>query len=523
VRLDRVDFISANQATQIIFHAEKQMPYKTVSADSDRLVIDVDQVNTNQTVRTNFSGSGNISHVIIQPLSNEKLRLIVRGNHLSKPMIRFEQLPGTEKQTATQAVAQKMSSRLPETALTNLPLNVSAKTRQVKTPVKTVTSVDGKLEVLGASTAGPQTLEQVSVNQAAENRQALDLFAEDHTHSAAYTPGDTEGSTTPAVDSYQDLEEDLWREEPGEEIGATRPAAQQTDALGLGGLNSLMDMANTPIDTEMVLKTGILVSLLTGLGLFLRHKLRAQQQASQLGEYADTAERAQEATNGPVRFSDIADSVRRDEALNENNAFVQPTLGQSNVGQDRVNAKRSSAPVGLSALMNKIAGDPPSPSANLTNQLPQPRVGKNRAMNRSSAVTPPPAGRVDADVLEKKLQSLIPPPKRQALGNYLKQASSPKAVAGNKPRASQTQQAITPAVRKPQVNGPMAQRSSMISEPVQTKVKPNRLSLNRANDKDGPLPDNPEVLNFLRSVADYMEQDGRTQMAQTIHKSLKST
>ena len=67
----------------------------------------------------------------------------------------------------------------------------------------------------------------------------------------------------------------------------------------------------------------------------------------------------------------------------------------------------------------------------------------------------------------------------------------------------------------PPVQTPGAQPNRAANAPVPNKP-------GAATQPQGPLSGNPEVLNFLRNVAELMEKDGKGEIAKSIHKNLNA-
>src|SRR5689334_8830005 len=59
--LQSVDFATAGDQTNIILHTGSIVPVQKVLISDTKLILDIDQVNTDDTVHTNFAGAGNIS------------------------------------------------------------------------------------------------------------------------------------------------------------------------------------------------------------------------------------------------------------------------------------------------------------------------------------------------------------------------------------------------------------------------------------------------------------------------------
>ncbi len=124
-RLDSVDFISTGGRTNIIMHTGSILPYKKVLVSDSKLVLDIEQVEADESVRTNFSGAANVSHVILKPLDAHRVRLIVRGENLGTPVVAFNSpvahdvgLEPTLPEETQAGLAQMQESGMQDAALT---------------------------------------------------------------------------------------------------------------------------------------------------------------------------------------------------------------------------------------------------------------------------------------------------------------------------------------------------------------------------------------------------------------------
>ncbi|MDX2085989.1 MAG: hypothetical protein SFZ03_11440 [Candidatus Melainabacteria bacterium] len=89
--LTSIDFVSTVQGTDIFFHTGSIVPYRVLETASDRMVLEVEQVSPERTVKTNFANANNIQQIILQPVGAHKVRLTVRGRHLGVPNVSFRE------------------------------------------------------------------------------------------------------------------------------------------------------------------------------------------------------------------------------------------------------------------------------------------------------------------------------------------------------------------------------------------------------------------------------------------------
>jgi hypothetical protein len=136
-----------------------------------------------------------------------------------------------------------------------------------------------------------------------------------------------------------------------------------------------------------------------------------------------------------------------------------------------------------------------------------------------------------------------PPAPKQAVNQYLK--AQPQNKPANKSataRDLEYQETLQRELRRAQDIQSQVKKQIQTKQPSLQQRKPNPVlnnaPVNRApaakksapvsrpnvplSNGQGPLPGNPEVLNFLRNVADLMEKDGKTDIAKSIHKNLNT-
>ena len=126
----------------------------------------------------------------------------------------------------------------------------------------------------------------------------------------------------------------------------------------------------------------------------------------------------------------------------------------------------------------------------------------------------PPKGNFPDETMVKEMK------RAQALEQELLQQAQQQIAAAqantvkpkNAPvnRAAAAQKTVTPVnFKNAPATNPLS--ASKMAQPAKKAA---------SNAQNGPLPGNPEVLNFLRNVADLMEKDGKPQIASSIHKNL---
>jgi RecB family exonuclease len=268
--LQSVDFATAGDKTNIILHTGSIVPVQKVLVSDNKLILEIDQVNTDETVHTNFSGASNISHVIMQPIDEHKIRMIIRGEGLGTPSVAFYS-----------AGNGAYSSANPDFDANRLNAETHAALRN--------------LQEIGTQ---PATLQTANTKPIAEQ---------------------------PAVDTTKPLQE----EEPiafGGFVDTNNKSAIATQpAPTMGKLNQLPDSAPLPLQPgsatagnngffEQVaggkyngyLPYGLLTLLLLGIGGFVGHKIIRMKQGA-----ADLEDLIEEQAQGKrVSFREMADAYR---------------------------------------------------------------------------------------------------------------------------------------------------------------------------------------------------------------------
>ena len=246
-------------------------------------------------------------------------------------------------------------------------------------------------------------------------------------------------------------------------------------------------------DWLMWFNYGALGLVLLGFGLFLRRKLATMQ--TEQGEFEQLVERQQQGQR--VSFQEMASAYKKEKPAAEPKRAKAPERAST------------SDMIGLSALKQRPMSAQETPAPAMPPQQPQSR----------SAARPPQA------------------PKKQAINQYQKQQVASKAPTGNPQaqleqelrRAREVQQRLQGQPQQRQM--PAGRPAMPPQQPQRPGIKPNASTPKQAGmpprkpiadgNPKAPIPENPQVLDFLRNVADLMEKDGKTHIAQTIQKNIR--
>jgi hypothetical protein len=502
--LDSVDFTSVGGQTNIILHTGSIVPVQKVLVSNEKLILDIDQIDANDTIRTNFTGAGNISHVILQPLSEHKIRMIIRGEHLGTPSLAFYNAGNgsysspnagyTGSASEADAPIKSMQESVPSAAALSSAQadSLSAMAEKSKPNAKSASPVEGNS--LSATPWGKPSA--ANANFAGQNQEKSPL-------SLPESP--------------------------------TKSATDLLDGILSGPLTTYLPYA-------------LLGVLILGLGLFVRNKImQLQSGPPQLEELLE-----EQSQGKRISFREMADAYRH---KHDDRNTTHENTGKSG------NRKASTEdPIGLRALnqmdMEWEQSATLMPQSRPTN--PQPAAAGN--------TTQPPSMQQLLAALQKAQsnQPTLPKPAAAPKKQVAQQYAQAQNASKTKPQArSASEQRIQEELKRAQqiqqeleqqmhlaksgqpVNRALAAQKSV--KPFEFKTAPASSPVNRnkpspkppiapmpqgkpamgkaTNPKgtqQGPLPGNPEVLNFLRNVAELMEKDGKPDIAKNIHKNLSS-
>jgi hypothetical protein len=437
--LQSIDFVTHSDATDIFFHTGGIVPYRTVLATDNKIVIDVEKVQSEQTVKTNFMKAPNVSHVVLQPLSNKSIRLIIRGDHLRKPSIGFKDLAAQPKSSLFE------SSSAPVTP---------PKPTAIPTP---------KAEPPEAPPHAVDTTEEAETTAAAEtdlnlSQDALDALSEEDALFSAKSAGEVSAKSSPRL-----------QESAPEPLDLSDAPLSLPDKASKG-VGKAFDKVSG-LDTSTLAQLGIVGFIGLGFVWFIRRKWQQVQQQSGRGLNG----------NPNANFRNVADQ------------YQLPTGGGKKTGG------YADSPIGLRSLQSSAGPEslqlPPPPEA---------PANPRRASAQSPALPPLPPTAPRST-----------PPKRQALNQYAKQSNTPPSTGKAAPRAKASDDMLRQelqrsaevqrqANKQPPRKEPNPMASALVRKAMATP--PQRPARQTSG---SPLAPNPEVLSFLKSVADLMEKESK--------------
>lgn len=529
--LESVDFTANGEQTSIILHTGSIVPVRKVMTTDSKLILEIDQVNTQETVRTNFSGASNISHVIMQPINEHKIRMIIRGENLAPPSVAFfNQNTGSSVDNRASFDGEQLR-RQTQTALRQLqesgmqPANYSPEPESK--PLKEVK---------------PAAPEKAEAKPAKPEGKNIDGLAEEEsipfgglTEDVLSTSPETLATSTTAK---------LASEDGPEEVKPLSISSLEMPSMS----SELVEKAKSGQYNNYILG-GLLALMALGVGGFVIHKVIKLKQVE-----PDLEDLLLEQTSGKkVSFKEMAQAYRNKHDQGKKPEFASKPSGKKHaedvIGLRSLNQWDDEVPV-APVQQPKPAVSKPRPSqptpaepfggktptmeqliamvqaASEQNRTPaKPSAPKKQAVNqyaqaeKTKAQPQKKTGFPDETMVKEMkraqaLQQELLQQAQQQIASAQANKLQPKTAPVN--RAAAAQKAVKPANFKsaPASNPVAAKRAA---NPMQNAASATK---NAPGGKNGPLPGNPEVLNFLRNVADLMEKDGKPQIANSIHKNL---
>ncbi|MGE0201733.1 MAG: hypothetical protein AB7P76_12300 [Candidatus Melainabacteria bacterium] len=455
VNLEKIDFLSSPGVTDVILHTGAKVPTNIVLATENKLVIDIHDVRQDSTVRTDFVDAINISHVVVQPISDTDIRLIIRGESLAAPRITYG--------------AIRTEDGGPTGSLRDLPA---------------VSSLQVPHAHEGSGNRPPLT---------EQGRKIRDDIAADH--------GILDQDTVLAEKTQPILKPDA-RDISGMDDPREKPESE--------GVNGFIRQSG-----GLILQIALLIGIAIGFIAFLRNKLISLR-FDKPRHTVSSAQTPGGATAGRGGIGALLNAYR-DSKTNDGPAEdIQPQRPAARQPQ------RGDSLIGLGAL--HVSEEP------VIAQQPNYQSVQNRAQQELMQQQAPKAGYAQRPAAPR----VKPPqaPSQQVVSQYRQQEGLPPAQPVNqsamtrKRRVDDTilQQEIERARgQQRQVNNPSPREPQQAAKPFtppQAARRVNQLQPVTNPAKNGPLPDNPEVLNFLRNVADLMEKEGKPNLARSIQKNI---
>jgi hypothetical protein len=513
--LDSVDFANSDAGMRIVLHTGSIVPVQKVLISENKVILDVDQVNSGETVRTNFAGATNVSHVIMQPLNDHKIRMIIRGEGLSAPTVAFY---GAGSSSDGGGLSAEESSKLSmETS--------AALHRQQESGMQAAVNTDKLVKApLGERPA-------VDHPPLQDEPIAYGGFVE----------------SKPSQSDHRNGKLDLKPTETG-------PLALHASEVPTSASNDFLAQMTTG-KWDKYIPYGLLALVMLGAGAFVRHKL-TQLNPVENG-FEDLLEEQQQQQGKRASFREMADAYRskHDEKRTEPSGANRKANSDSMIGlrglnqQDLAEQDESPLPVQRPILdldeppkantleqilaAMQAANQPkkpmgvPAPKKQAVNQYMQAQAPQGKPKTRQAADEAMLQEMKRAQMAQQELQQQV---RQQHAAQAAAQANNPGYTPVN--RAAAAKKAVKtpnfqtmPSGNAVNAKNPPTPNRTANANPAPTQRgyvpgTPKGSPVTKASPQQGPLPGNPEVLNFLRNVAELMEKDGKADIAKSIHKNL---
>ncbi len=553
--LNRVDFTTENGTTDIRLVADGPIKYKRVKASNNKLVLEISGVDQNHTVNTNFVDADNISHVVIQPMRNERIRLIVRGDELARPTISVNKIVDATKVASKKNSTQEITRQIAE----RTEAAIDAMAEENMHPATLAVSDVSPVEPSDVSTA-------LNGNTIAKAKNIESSATDTNIEEASNTIPETSIDDAELLDDRFFIDDAQTGERVSNNDGEPMALAHLDEQTGLATTDSIarsetfVDKAgrwlNQPSVTDS-LAFGLLGLLIIGLVGFIRHKVqRISMNANAAEEQYYQDEHQQQRQGGGFR------QAARNAMMNQGNQEQSASFEQMMAHNAR--QQQGGSPIGLRSL----SGEPQQ----TRQQRQQPRQNPQQAQapqRRSPVASRPASPSLNQRPAAKPNTKTVS--QRQVASQYARQNNAlaakpttkkqPSGKPSAKPGASRVgHPSIKPEVNRKRTIGDTALRSEMDRQEQIRREAIQRANLreditrrpqaagkapqapfrkpasrratapnarlnqgmfaNQAGNASDPLPDNPEVLNFLRDVADLMDKEGQPNVVRKVQNNL---
>jgi hypothetical protein len=535
-----IELNSTPAETRITMKTEGKIPYHVVSQSAEKIVIDFSSIDPTQTVQTDFAAAENIEQVVLKPIGADKLRMVIRGDRMGVPTINSSNAmsAGMKKPEVLFEQESMGSSTVSPASHISVPDDHGNPTSAPRKPQNA--SADQKL-LTGEPTDTAMDSEESAASDGFLNPES-DTFLQNQTADPDSGNGPKESGS---MDRQPLVDNDSLNETT--EIADAEGSWQDSLTGALSGFIAILKDVLSQMDKGFLFGLCAFSGMILLLALLIRKKL-SRPNSPFLDEDGYLIEPEQMEEQGPGFLSRIfgGGSNRREQQSARGNHRQHPSRG-------------GERPVGLRGLNQQPAQIPQQdvPSRNLLN--------RNQAMNQyaQNAQAPmPQAPRYrDSQEIDRELQRSVqmrqtisqthtkrpfanasanaksamsrpqPQPKVQPQTRTPQPQPQPRAQQPLPPARPQT--AAAPRAPQPfnqpapqnrsafgQTQGKAAPASRPLPQPPIRPQQPNPLAA-RPTHREPALPENNnEVLDFLRSVADLMEKDGHSELANGVKKGM---
>ncbi len=475
---------SSGLETKVTLKSDTRLPYQIVSQSADKIVIDISSVDPTRSIPTDFANAENIEQVILKPVSSNRLRMVIRGEGLGNPIIASGKTPLPTVQKIDPVFSSESDTAPVTQSVTPKAAQASVKSPDAQGIAMTALATEAPAPTVSESTS------DVSATESAPTESpdtVLDSADPDAGNTSMASIQDLGDRTPMGKLDYSEQDTTNTEDSPLEE----------TLGSGLDILNNLSRLVGPALAGKgLWFRILGLSTLILSLGLFIRYKLRTSD-----GPHRAAGTSVLNTFFGPKRKRPQG-RRRRPNLMSE--AGIQHT------------SRQTERPVGLSGFHHPEL-EPVQPSRPLVNRA---QAIHQYAQQALPAVSEP--RRRDSQEIDLELKQSIN--LRQAVESthnmkrYQKgPAKSPAAnsMASRPPRpqapAKGTAESAAPQRPLPRASASGQSRTVDRTPPVRQPV---------AQPKAGLPANNDQVLDFLRSVAELMEKDGRPELANGVRKGM---
>lgn len=469
--LTGVELLASPLETRIVLKSAETLGARVISADSERIVLEVGGVDPAKAIPTDFSNADAIDQVILKPSGSNRVQMIIRGHQLGSPLITLRRPHRVQPVRPTAAPATVTFDQ--ESNGLKTPQTPQAKTEgfvmtsmQAESPVESGTAQTAALPPTDMTNETP--LPATSDGTAPET--APPVMADETTPVSLNVPPAADRlpvvSPTPTEDTVELADDDT-------------PNTWQAQA------KAWIAAAMTQIDTvseKLPFSRTIAMAICLGLGALLiggSVALKIRQSRQRVFDLAEPKAgfSLQAMFSGLMPKGRKGRGRRRSPMAAQNRPVQRPNPQERPIGLGRVNLAQPSAVVQQRQALQQYA------------QQAEPLARPMGPRNKTE--------------LDRELQRSL------QMRGIVEQ--------------TQTSKPLAPKAKPLQKTQPAATQPRPVSKPMQASrpaAQPNRSVF---NNPEPALPaNNTEVLDFLRSVADLMEQDGQTHLAKGIKKGIQT-
>jgi hypothetical protein len=525
VTLDGLEVVGTHDKLHVLLKSHQLIPARVVSQRPDEVVLELSNIDTRAPIATRFSGQSLVSHVSMQALDDNHMRIVLRGDAIPDADIAFKP---TQAPSAEALFRYEQPGRGYTKPLALTPAHKKAVSQQAaKTTAKTAKPQTTKsqdavpLDLLEAASAGkPKAYASAGKPKAyasapkAKASQPVQPIIETLPPEATVDPIETVqqpaahkpavSQNTPHADPYEPLLSAI-NGDPASDAVAFPAKADNHNSLRDQDLQKAEQESKTAADGLNWLQT-IAPSLLGGVFMaigggsilwFLRQHKRPANGSSH------------------YRDADYDDDNDWYEAPPATPAVPRRVKRQASHPTAQYTGQRDDV-LGLAGFNRQLAES--KPALHRPAPVVNPRHGNPQGLRQyAQANTPQPSQQPLADAPRRQTDDRLnrkpsPTARQQATDRLASMVRDDYGITQDEVRRSAgVKQRRVDAFQPPKVDQALPARRPERDDNDHTRYKNAsrngvRESLAQLQSGKSGLPPNPDVLNFLKSVADYMDK-----------------